>query len=46
MKHVPSDCATVTLEMEIPVDWAGAIIGWFGGLILTIIITRKVWRGK
>jgi len=34
------------LEMEIPVDWAGAIIGWFGGLIPTIIITRKVWRGK
>jgi hypothetical protein len=34
------------LEIEIPVDWAGAIIGWFGGLILTIIITRKVWRGK
>jgi hypothetical protein len=34
------------LEMEIPVDWAAASIGWFGGLILTIIITRKVWRGK
>lgn len=34
------------LQMEIPVDWAGAIIGWLGGLILTIIITRKVWQGK
>jgi len=38
--------ASVILDFAEGADWVGAIIGWLGGLILDIAITRKVWRRK